>query len=61
VVSTARPGAFTTQEREAIAELEQTAREPLRLPSIEAVEAQVMMLDDRLRQDPESTREQLRR
>lgn len=62
VVSTLRDlEAFTTQEREAIAELEQTAREPLRLPSIEEVEAQVMTLDDRLKQDPESARAQLRR
>ncbi len=62
VISTLRDlEAFTTQEREAIAGLEQAAREPLRLPSIEEVEAQVIQLDARLKQDPESAREQLRR
>jgi site-specific DNA recombinase len=52
---------FTKQEREAIAALEDTAREPLRLPSIDEVEAQVRQLDHRLQQEPEAAREQLRR
>ncbi len=52
---------FATQEREAIEQLEDQARRPIHLPSIEAVESQVLQLDDRLKQDPESAREQLRR
>jgi hypothetical protein len=52
---------FAGQEREAIAAIEDAAREPLRLPSIEEVEAQVHQLDERLQQDPELAREQLRR
>ncbi|MEO8842496.1 MAG: recombinase family protein [Kofleriaceae bacterium] len=52
---------FADQERAAIAALEEDARQPLYLPSIEEVEAQVIEMDDRLKQDPESAREQLRR
>src|SRR5688572_1096669 len=62
VISTLRDlEQFAKQEREAIAAIEDAAREPLRLPSIEEVEAQVRQLDARLQQDPESAREQLRR
>jgi site-specific DNA recombinase len=62
VVSTLRDlEAFTRQERAALAELEQASREPLRLPSIDEVCAQVADLDARLAQDPEAGREQLRR
>ncbi len=49
---------FADQERAAIAALEEDARQPLYLPSIEEVEAQVIEMDDRLKQDPESAREQ---
>lgn len=52
---------FTKQEREAIIAVEDAAREPLRLPSLEEVEAQVRQLGARRQQDPESAREQLRR
>ncbi len=52
---------FAKQERAAIAEIEQSVRQPLRLPSIDEVEAQVRQLDERLKQDPEAAREQLRR
>ncbi len=34
---------------------------PIRLPSIDEVEGQVLQLDARQKQDPESAREQLRR
>jgi site-specific DNA recombinase len=62
VVSTLRDlEAFARQERAALAELEQASREPLRLPSIDEVCAQVADLDARLAQDPEAGREQLRR
>ena len=37
------------------------ARQPVRLPSVEEVEAEVVQFDERLQQDPESAREQLRR
>ena len=53
--------AFTRQEREALAELQRASHEPLRLPSIDEVCAQVADLDARLAQDPEAGREQLRR
>lgn len=52
---------FTRQEREALAELDRASHEPLRLPSIDEVCAQVAELDARLAQDPEAGREQLRR
>ncbi len=53
--------AFSEQEREAIAQLEEDARRPLYLPSIEEVEAQVVQLVERLEQDPEGAKEALRR
>ena len=52
---------FADQERAAIAQLAQDSRQPLRLPSIDEVEARVRQLDQRLKQDPEGAREQLRR
>jgi hypothetical protein len=52
---------FASDERAQIAALEDSAREPLRLPSIDEVEAELRELDARLQQDPESAREQLRR
>ena len=52
---------FAKQEREAIEHLEDQARMPIHLPRIEEVEAQVIQFDDRLKQDLESAREQLRR
>jgi hypothetical protein len=52
---------FATQEREAIQDLEREASEPLRLPSVAEVEARVRQLDERLKQDPEAAKEQLRR
>jgi DNA invertase Pin-like site-specific DNA recombinase len=52
---------FAKDERAAIAEIEASARQPLRLPSIDEVETHVRQLDERLKQDPESAREQLRR
>ena len=52
---------FAEQDRAEIAALEAESREPLYLPSIAEVEAQVIELDDRLKQDPEGAREQLRR
>jgi hypothetical protein len=62
VVSTLRNlEAFTRQERAALAELEQASREPLHLPSIDEVCAQVADRDAGLAQDPEAGREQLRR
>ena len=62
IVSTLRDHeTFAKQEREAIEQLEDEARMPIRLPSIDEVEAQVLQLDARLKQDPESAREQLRR
>ena len=44
-----------------MAELEQASREPLRLPSIDEVCAQVSNLDARLGQDSKGGKEQLRR
>ena len=52
---------YARDERAAIAEIEASARVPLRLPSIDEVEPHVRQLDARLKQDPESAREQLRR
>ena len=52
---------FADQERAAIAELTEESRHPLRLPSIDEVEARVRQLDQRLKHDPEGAREQLRR
>lgn len=43
---------FAKQERAAITEIEQSVRQPLRLPSIDEVEAEVRQLDERLKQDP---------
>ena len=52
---------FTRQEREALAEMQRASHEPLRLPSIDEVCAQVADLDARVAQEPEAGREQLRR
>ena len=52
---------FAIQEREAIKDLEAMASAPLKLPSIAEVEHQVRDLDQRLKQEPEAAREQLRR
>jgi hypothetical protein len=45
---------FAAQEREAIKALDAEVQQPLYLPSVEEVEAEVAKLDDRLQQDPES-------
>ena len=52
---------FTRQEREALAELDRASHEPLRLPSVDEVCAQMADLNARLAQDPEAGREQLHR
>lgn len=52
---------FVGQEREAIVGLEAQQREPLHLPSIDEIEHEVRQFDERLKQDPETAKEQLRR